>query len=65
MTNNNNSNSGSTGGITFIGALQLTFIILKLIKVIKWSWWWVLSPTWISAILAFILIFIVIRIMKR
>ncbi len=53
------------GGIGFVGALQITFIILKLTKVIKWSWLWVFSPTWISAILAFILIFIAIRIMKR
>lgn len=65
MTNNNSSHSSSSGGIGFVGALQIAFIILKLIKVIKWSWWWVLSPTWISAILAFILIFIAIRIMKR
>lgn len=55
----------TSGGIGFVGALQITFIILKLTKVIKWSWLWVLSPTWISAILAFILIFIAIRIMKR
>lgn len=64
MADNNNSHSNS-GGIGFIGALQLAFIIMKLTKLIKWSWWWVLSPTWISAIFAFILIFIAIRIMKR
>ena len=23
----------------------------KLLKVINWSWWWVLSPLWILAIL--------------
>ena len=26
-------------------------IALKLTGVINWSWWWVLSPIWISAIL--------------
>jgi|GEM_PF-5539907 len=36
---NNNSN-----GVGFIGLLQLVFIILKLTKVISWSWVWVLSP---------------------
>lgn len=36
------------------GALQLalpTLIVLKLTGVITWSWWWVLSPIWISGIL--------------
>jgi hypothetical protein len=27
------------------------FIVLKLTGVIDWSWWWVLSPLWISGIL--------------
>ena len=41
----------SGGGIGFIGLLTLLFITLKLTKVISWSWWWVLSPIWISLIL--------------
>lgn len=28
--------------------LTIVFIVLKLVKVISWSWWWVLSPIWIS-----------------
>ena len=28
--------------------LTTAFIILKLCGVITWSWWWVLSPIWIS-----------------
>ncbi len=39
-------------GVGFLGALVLVFIILKLCNVIGWSWWWVLSPLWISAWLA-------------
>lgn len=35
----------------FIQALLLAFIVLKLCKVIDWSWWWVLSPFWIGVIL--------------
>ena len=35
-------------GIGFIELLTLLFIALKLTKVITWSWWWVLSPVWIS-----------------
>ena len=29
----------------------ITFVVLKLTGVIAWSWWWVLSPVWISGIL--------------
>lgn len=35
------------GGISMGGLLQVAFIVLKLCKVIDWSWWWVLAPTWI------------------
>lgn len=34
--------------------LLIVFIVLKLCGVITWSWWWVLSPLWISVILAII-----------
>ena len=27
--------------------LTIAFVILKLCKVIDWSWWWVFSPLWI------------------
>lgn len=35
-------------GISFSGALTIVFIVLKLVGTITWSWWWVLSPIWIS-----------------
>ena len=35
-------------GIGFPGLLAIVFIILKLTGHITWSWWWVLSPLWIS-----------------
>lgn len=41
----------SGGGITFGVVLQISFIVLKLIGVIKWSWIWVLSPMWIGTII--------------
>ena len=28
----------------------IVFLILKLCKVISWSWWWVTSPLWIMAL---------------
>lgn len=49
--NSNNNNSKSGASIGFVGLLQLAFIILKLCKVINWSWWLVLIPLWIEIIL--------------
>ncbi len=34
--------------ITVGGLLLVAFIVLKLVGVIDWSWWWVLSPLWIG-----------------
>jgi hypothetical protein len=53
------SSSRSSGGISFTGALTILFIGLKLTHVINWSWWWVLSPIWISALFVFSIILIV------
>jgi len=55
------SSSSSSGGIGFGGLLTILFIGLKLGGVIDWSWWWVLSPLWISIGL-FILIIVVVAI---
>jgi hypothetical protein len=33
-----------SGGIDFVGGLQLLFIALKLTGFIAWSWWVVLLP---------------------
>lgn len=30
--------------------ILVIFISLKLLNVISWSWWWVLSPLWIPCI---------------
>lgn len=53
------SSSSSSGGISFTGALTILFIGLKLTNVISWSWWWVLSPLWISALFVLTIILIV------
>ena len=45
MSNHNSS------GIGLTGLLTVAFVVLKLCKVISWSWWWVLSPIWISSAL--------------
>jgi hypothetical protein len=32
------------------------FIVLKLTGFIDWSWWWVLSPIWISMTLVLLIV---------
>ena len=51
-----NSSSSSSSGIGFTGLLTVLFIGLKLTGHITWSWWWVLSPLWISVLIAVLLI---------
>ena len=38
-------------GMGLVGALVTLFIVLKLTKVISWSWLWVFSPIWITGTL--------------
>ena len=41
--------------------LTVVFVVLKLVEVIKWSWWWVFAPLWITAIIGVsIFIFVVV-----
>ena len=55
------SNKSSTLGLGICDVVCIVFIILKLLKIIDWSWVWVLSPLWIS-ILLYIIIFLIIAI---
>jgi len=48
---NNNQTIKVGCSTSFVGLLQIAFIILKLCKVIEWHWLWVLAPTWITALL--------------
>jgi len=50
------NNTTSSGGIGFTGLLTILFIALKLTHVIAWSWWWVLSPIWISVVLTLVIL---------
>jgi hypothetical protein len=56
----NTMSSSSSSGISFPGALTVLFVGLKLTNVITWSWWWVLSPIWISLSLAVLVIVIAV-----
>ena len=50
-------NTGSSGvGLSTV--LTIIFVVLKLVGVIDWSWWWVLSPTLISTGLCVIILIV-------
>ena len=40
--------------------LTRAFVVLKLCKVITWSWWWVLCPMWIPIVILIIIAIIYI-----
>lgn len=54
-----NNTSSSSSGI-FPSLLTVLFIGLKLTGHITWSWWWVLSPLWISALIGLTILAIVL-----
>lgn len=61
MKNNNNSSSG----ISIFSLLTIIFVVLKLVGVINWSWWWVLSPFLIGCAISVIIIVIYVIILER
>jgi hypothetical protein len=50
---------GGEGGLGFVGVLTIAFIVLKLCHVIDWPWLWVLSPLWISLVVAAVVVLLV------
>lgn len=52
--------SSNSNGIGFTGLLTIVFIVLRLTGFINWSWWWILSPMWISLCIAIIVMVVVI-----
>jgi len=48
--NNESLNIGAQIGPSFLSLLCILFITLKLIGIISWSWWWVLSPIYIPIV---------------
>ena len=49
-------NKKGEGGISFIGALVLILIVLKLVGVIHCSWWLVFSPVLIEIFLLLVVL---------
>lgn len=62
---NKTTNNATTGGIGITGLLTVAFVVLKLCHVIDWSWWWVLSPLWISLAISVILVIIVVLVASK
>lgn len=63
MDNNNSGNTG--GGIVFVGLLTILFVALKLTGFVAWSWWWVLSPLWISFLIFVAVVLIIFLVMMN
>ena len=45
------NNKTKQGGLGIVSVLTIIFVVLKLLGVIKWSWIWVLSSIWVSAVI--------------
>ncbi|WP_405137540.1 hypothetical protein [Nocardia sp. NBC_01388] len=50
------SNTASSGGIGFTGALFIALLVLKLTHTVSWSWWWITAPVWGSTALVALLL---------
>lgn len=57
--------NNTSGGSIFPSLLTALFIGLKLTGYINWSWFWVLSPIWITALIALILIGVLLFLNER
>ena len=61
-----NRNNGITfDGIGFFGLLGIVFIVLKLCKVITWSWFWVIAPLWMPTAIVVLILIIVFLVVNR
>lgn len=54
----NNNHSGTSMFTVLAVLLTVTFVVLKLVGVISWSWIWVFSPIWIDVAFSILLIIV-------
>ena len=47
----------NSNGISLFGAMFLVMFVLKLLKIITISWWWVTAPLWIP--IALVMLFVI------
>lgn len=58
------------GGISLSGLTFIVFLVLKLCRVIDWSWWWVTAPLWgpfallIAGLFIYIMIAVIIALVR-
>lgn len=43
------------GKINVLGMLGILLIVLKLQGIIAWSWFWVLAPFWVGAVIGIVI----------
>ena len=55
-----NNTSSSSGGMGILSWLQVIFIVLKVLKLIDWSWGKVFMPTWIYLGLLLVIIILLV-----
>lgn len=48
--------NNSSSGLSIAAVLTIIFVVLKLVGVITWSWWWVLSPLIIDIVVSIIIV---------
>ena len=59
------SNKTIVSGVSFSGLLTIAFIVLKLLNIIDWSWFWVLSPVLIPTFIVIIVTVFIYFILKK
>ena len=52
------SEESKSSGLGISAVLQIVFLVLKLTRLIDWSWWLVLVPLWVD--IGFGLLFIIL-----
>ena len=55
-------NKRNIGSMSICSVLFIVFLVLKLTKVITWSWWWVTAPIWmpVAGVLALCVLAIIL-----
>ena len=56
--------AGATASIGIADIFLVVFVVLKLVGVINWSWWWVLSPFWIAVAIYAIVVAVIVILYK-
>jgi len=63
----NNDGCGCGGLCTVPVAMSFMFLIMRIVDIVKWEWYWIISPIWISAglvIVAFLIMLTISVIME-